>query len=240
MRRLVGIAALAALTLCPASWAQRGGMRGGSFGGHGGFVSHGAGFRGPGPAHFGHSGTSFHGSFHSGFRHRGDGWHAHIRTYPYYWGWGYPYSYGGYYSPFWWNWWDDSSSSAPWDDYAAQQSTRQVDELSQQVQDLREQQREQEYRQSASAAPAPPPPSAPRASTPTEAKSNNDMTTVLVFLDRHIQEVKNYAIANEKVLVFDDHRTKKIPLADIDLAATMKLNDERGVDFEVPNPTAAE
>jgi hypothetical protein len=25
-------------------------------------------------------------------------------------------------------------------------------------------------------------------------------------------------------------------LADIDLAATMKLNDERGVDFEVPNP----
>jgi len=40
--------------------------------------------------------------------------------------------------------------------------------------------------------------------------------------------------------VFDDHRTKKIPLADIDLAATMKLNDERGVDFAVPSPTASE
>jgi len=42
------------------------------------------------------------------------------------------------------------------------------------------------------------------------------------------------------VVVFDDHRTKKIPLADIDLAATMKLNDERGVDFAVPSPTASE
>jgi len=36
--------------------------------------------------------------------------------------------------------------------------------------------------------------------------------------------------------VLDGSRRTKYPLADIDLAATMKLNDERGVDFEVPNP----
>jgi hypothetical protein len=59
---------------------------------------------------------------------------------------------------------------------------------------------------------------------------------VLVFLDRHIQEVKNYAVAHEMLIVLDGGRRTKYPLADIDLAATMKLNDERGVDFEVPNP----
>jgi hypothetical protein len=38
------------------------------------------------------------------------------------------------------------------------------------------------------------------------------------------------------LVVLDGNKRTKFPLADIDLAATMKLNDERGVDFEVPNP----
>jgi hypothetical protein len=38
------------------------------------------------------------------------------------------------------------------------------------------------------------------------------------------------------LVVLEGNRRKKYPLADIDLAATMKLNDERGVNFEVPNP----
>jgi hypothetical protein len=63
---------------------------------------------------------------------------------------------------------------------------------------------------------------------------------VIVYLDKRIEEIKNYAVANEKVVVFDNHHIKKIPLADIDLAATMKLNDERGVDFQIPNPAGTE
>jgi len=69
-----------------------------------------------------------------------------------------------------------------------------------------------------------------------EAKTDQDLPVILVFLDKHIQEVRNYAVANEMVVAFDGTRTRKYPLMDIDLAATMKLNDERGVNFSVPNP----
>lgn len=57
--------------------------------------------------------------------------------------------------------------------------------------------------------------------------------TVLVFRDGHQQEVNNYAIMGQTVYVFDN-RTQKIALTDLDVAATVKLNDDRGVDFHVP------
>jgi hypothetical protein len=60
--------------------------------------------------------------------------------------------------------------------------------------------------------------------------------TVLVFLDGHQQEVTNYAIMGQTVYVFDN-RTQKIALTDLDVAATIKLNDDRGVDFHVPART---
>jgi len=57
--------------------------------------------------------------------------------------------------------------------------------------------------------------------------------TVLVFRDGHQQEVTNYAIMGQTVYVFDK-RTQKIALTDLDVAATIKLNDDRGVDFHLP------
>ncbi len=60
--------------------------------------------------------------------------------------------------------------------------------------------------------------------------------TVLVFRDGHQQEVTNYAIMGQTVYVFDS-RTQKIALTDLDVAATVKLNDDRGVDFHVPPHT---
>jgi hypothetical protein len=60
--------------------------------------------------------------------------------------------------------------------------------------------------------------------------------TVLVFRDGHQQEVTNYAIMGQTVYVFD-HRTQKIALTDLDVAATIKVNDDRGVDFHVPPHT---
>jgi hypothetical protein len=57
---------------------------------------------------------------------------------------------------------------------------------------------------------------------------------VLVFRDQHRQEVQNYAIVGQTLWSFAPQHTKKIPLDDLDLPATSKANDERGVDFHVP------
>jgi len=58
--------------------------------------------------------------------------------------------------------------------------------------------------------------------------------TVLVFRDQHKQEVQNYAIVGRTLWTFAPQHTQKIPLSDLDLPATTKANDERGVDFRVP------
>jgi hypothetical protein len=36
--------------------------------------------------------------------------------------------------------------------------------------------------------------------------------------------------------VLNDQAAKKIPLAQLDIEATVKMNDDRGVDFQVPGP----
>jgi hypothetical protein len=46
--------------------------------------------------------------------------------------------------------------------------------------------------------------------------------------------VQNYAIVGQTLWSFAPQHTQKIPLADLDLPATSKANDERGVDFHVP------
>jgi hypothetical protein len=58
--------------------------------------------------------------------------------------------------------------------------------------------------------------------------------TVLVYRDGHKIEVENYAIAGDTLFEFSGNLTHKILLADLDLAATQKTNDERGVDFQIP------
>jgi hypothetical protein len=62
--------------------------------------------------------------------------------------------------------------------------------------------------------------------------------TVLIFKDGHQSEVQNYAIVGETLFDFTDGRSHKILLADLDLPATQKANDDRGVDFQVPAKTA--
>lgn len=60
--------------------------------------------------------------------------------------------------------------------------------------------------------------------------------TVLVFRDQRKQELQNYAIVGQTLWDFEPQRTRKIPLSDLDLQATIKANDDRGVTFRVPNP----
>lgn len=58
--------------------------------------------------------------------------------------------------------------------------------------------------------------------------------TVLVYKDGHHAAVVNYAILGDALFDFDEEHTRKILLADLDLAATEKANDAAGVDFKLP------
>lgn len=59
--------------------------------------------------------------------------------------------------------------------------------------------------------------------------------TVLVFKDGRQIEVENYAIVGNTLYDLTEGRRRKIPLADLDLDATTKQNDERGIDFQLPS-----
>jgi hypothetical protein len=76
--------------------------------------------------------------------------------------------------------------------------------------------------QSATYDPAPEPPQPP---------------TVLVFKDGHQLEVENYAIVGQTLYDLTSGRPRKIALADLDLEATQKLNDDRGISFQLPPTT---
>jgi hypothetical protein len=64
--------------------------------------------------------------------------------------------------------------------------------------------------------------------------------TVLVFRDQHKQEVSNYAIVGQTLWNFAPQHTEKIPLADLDLVATTKANENIGVTFRVPGSGEAQ
>jgi hypothetical protein len=62
-------------------------------------------------------------------------------------------------------------------------------------------------------------------------------TTVLIFKDGHELEVRNYAIVGGTLYDLSDGRTHKVELAQLDLPATVKQNDDRGVSFQLPAGT---
>ncbi len=251
MRRLFTIAAFVVIVLVAfvSASAQRGGMRasgGGrgvavgraigrtSGGGHGVAIG-----RSIGGASGGHAFGGMHAGLHTGIgarpSFRGDGFGGgRIRSRGFHHcfgcrrGFGYPwyagYGYAGYYDPYWW--WD-SSSSYDYDQDRELALASEMDALSVEEQRLREQEdRERERDQDLYA----------RRSQPRgEERASVVPATALVFRDQHVEEVRNYAIAGGTLWVLNDHQAgKKIPLAQLDLDATVKMNDDRGVDFQVP------
>lgn len=246
MRRAVLVAAFALLMAVPAAWGQmRGGMRAAPAARFGGPVRAG-GFSGgrvhfgvaPGFAHRGfHRPLGVHGCWNCGgsfghFRHVRPWWFAY--GYPYY-GYGYGY-YGGlsYDSSYY-----DTSYSSD-EAFYQRQMANQMDQLSREVQDLREELRSRSEPPVYSRPPTPAPETLPQGNGKVpkgSAKSEptrKDLATVLVFRDQRIQEVQNYAIMGRNLVVVADQRQRKIPLSDLDLPATAKLNEERGVDFQIP------
>jgi hypothetical protein len=243
MHRPLLIAVFALLLASVPLSAQHGGGHA-SGGGHGGMASHGGFSSGHSSSHASsghafsgtHSGSGFGAHSFSGpasrsfssraFNHSGG---VRIGTYGfrnncygYVCRYGNPGGYAGFYDPYWWS---NSGSSF---DYDQQYQTGLANQMN--AQSLDEQRMRQQQDQNAYAQSAPPPRERSEHAEINEAAP----VTVLVFRDEHKQEVHNYAIVGQTLWNFNPQHTQKIPLSDLDIPATTKANDERGVDFRVP------
>ncbi len=89
----------------------------------------------------------------------------------------------------------------------------QIQHLTDEVEQLREEQQQRNQ---------PPPVAAPA------RPSRMDLPTVLVFRDGRVKEVQNYGIVGQTLWIFDELHARKVPLGDLDLAATRAANDDRG------------
>jgi len=66
-----------------------------------------------------------------------------------------------------------------------------------------------------------------------ESKPEPSTPTLLVFRDKHTQEVQNYAVVGGTLWIFNEQRATKLPLSWLDIEATTNANEDRGVDFRV-------
>ena len=66
------------------------------------------------------------------------------------------------------------------------------------------------------------------------ANSQPQPATVLIFNDKHTEQVQNYAIVGETLWIFNEEHARKIPVSNLDLPATQKANEDRGADFRLP------
>lgn len=75
-----------------------------------------------------------------------------------------------------------------------------------------------------------------QSSTPGHKQEITEMmpSTMLIFRDQHTLEVQNYAIVGQMLWSFGPGTTQKIPLSDLDIPATTKANENRGLDFRLP------
>jgi len=227
MRRWLSIATFSLILLALPMWAQRRGGGGGAhFASHGGSALHSSGVHASGAFHrggFGH-GSGFHGQGGNRFYHHHRDFDRQRGYYPYYpYAGYYPYGYSGWYNdPFFYDTENQDQDSYAGASYPAPSYPSSYPEnggLQRDVQTLSGK--------------------IDRLQADVEARNRSKLdaepATALVFRDQHVEEVRNYAIAGGTLWVLNDHQTgKKIPLAQLDLQATVKMNDDRGVDFQVP------
>ncbi len=72
--------------------------------------------------------------------------------------------------------------------------------------------------------------------SPAASKPHDDgPPTTLVFRDGKRMETQNYAIVGNTLwLMADNGHMQKVPLSELDREATLKSNEDRGVEFTVP------
>jgi len=138
---------------------------------------------------------------------------------------GYGYS---YYSPYIWPppvvaepAYAQSAYVAPPENAAASQTEANllyhVGKLSQEIEDLRQQ------------------PAAQSQPSAQSAVAESATPFVLIFLDGHRLEIQNYALTGQTLWVFNERRSVRIPLSDLDLSATEQANRTRGPRFSLPS-----
>jgi hypothetical protein len=59
-----------------------------------------------------------------------------------------------------------------------------------------------------------------------------------VFKDGQRLDVSNYAIVGNTLYDLTPGHRRKVALAELDLSATAKENDDRGIDFQLPPGTS--
>jgi hypothetical protein len=79
--------------------------------------------------------------------------------------------------------------------------------------------------------------SSPTAAAPTQPELPH---AIVVFLDGHMEDVGKYMIQGDTLFTNTDYWstgswTRKIPLSELDLPASLKLNKERGSKFNLPS-----
>ena len=100
----------------------------------------------------------------------------------------------------------------------------QVGNLAAEVESMREDQAQRDSR------------GAPSAEPPMAAEEKPP-TTLFVYRDGHQMEVQDYAILGKTLWIFSQEKTRRVPLADHDLAAARRaFEPEHGVDFVPPDP----
>jgi hypothetical protein len=162
--------------------------------------------------------------------------------YPYYrchypWGWGYQ----GYYGyPLAWGWYGgegvgwssgadysypaesyqtyDSATADNLSAYLAYDQQQKIDRLNDEVARLR----------------AEGVPDAPADTAPQQPAAQVSADTVFVFRDHRSEEIQNYAIVGKTLWVFTEQRARKVPIAELDVPATTKANEDRGIEFRLP------
>jgi len=235
MRRWIFMSALSAALLAIPVWGQRGGHGGMAMGGGRGGYSGGP----RGGAYGGDASRGYaygHGSYGYGYPGR----YHYYSGYYHPWGWGYRGGYGWGWHGYPWAYWGWSGGLGWSGTYYAYPSTadpvyayaypdnadaavtydqqREIDRLNDEVARLRAE------REPGSANPVPQPP----------PKAQIRAATVLVFRNHHTEEIQDYAIAGKTLWVFTEQRARKIPLAELDVPATTKANEDRGIDFRLP------
>lgn len=221
-----------------------------------GYGRNGLGYNGYGRAGFHNGGTRFHIRTYPDWWGYGNGY-----GYPY--AYGYPYGYwdAGYFDPWWWDSEDNSNDNSDYNDNLAiaeqmnQDSLQQQQMLQQELMDsdrdayyggadnrggynsqAQEQDRSPNYPYGYALPPLDPERMQQAVRNTQEQTADSIMRpTVLVFRDQHKEEIGNYAIVGQTLWEFAQQKTIKIPLSDLDIPATVKANEDRGVTFSVPS-----
>jgi hypothetical protein len=96
-----------------------------------------------------------------------------------------------------------------------------VERLTDEVEQIREEQLSLERSRQAALRPRP-------------SVEDKTATTILVFRDGRQSEIQNYAIVGQTVWVFTEQRARKVSISALNMEASTRVNAVRGVEFRLP------